>query len=142
MDDHCRLCSRRPCTLHHILNNCQAALSRYTWRHDSILQQLADLLHKQHKRRNNHKVPYITFVRQGQTAPAVRIARRPVPTPLFESALDWEIIIDLPNGSAIFVPDILVTASRPDIVLLSRETELSGTSRGWTKAFGRCRVVE
>jgi hypothetical protein len=38
----CSLCSRSPCSLHHIISGCQKALAdkRYTWRHDSVLNTL------------------------------------------------------------------------------------------------------
>ena len=38
----CPLCDRSPCTIHHILSNCQYALNqrRYNWRHDSVLKNI------------------------------------------------------------------------------------------------------
>ena len=38
----CDLCSEARETLHHVLNNCPTMLERYKWRHDSILNFLAD----------------------------------------------------------------------------------------------------
>ena len=42
----CCLCAHEKCTLHHILSNCPKALTqqRYTWRHDSVLQQIQSTL--------------------------------------------------------------------------------------------------
>ena len=42
-DPKCKLCSLPTPTTLHILNNCQTALvqGRYTWRHDSVLKQIA-----------------------------------------------------------------------------------------------------
>ena len=36
----CPLCSISPCTLGHLLNNCQQALDRYEWRHNNIVKYL------------------------------------------------------------------------------------------------------
>ena len=36
----CPLCSITPCTLGHLLNNCQEALDRYEWRHNNIVKYL------------------------------------------------------------------------------------------------------
>ena len=45
-DPSCPLCRTRPCTVRHILSCCPTALNqeRYTWRHDSILAHLTQLL--------------------------------------------------------------------------------------------------
>ena len=37
LSDKCSLCNATG-TLHHVLNNCQAMLNRYSWRHDNILK--------------------------------------------------------------------------------------------------------
>ncbi len=39
----CDLCKERQ-TLHHVLNWCQPMLERYLWRHNSVLQEIADTL--------------------------------------------------------------------------------------------------
>ena len=36
----CPLCSITPCTLGHLLSNCQQALNRYEWRHNNIVKHL------------------------------------------------------------------------------------------------------
>ena len=45
-DTSCRLCHSSSCTTHHILNCCPVSLNqgRYTWRHDSILLCLTNIL--------------------------------------------------------------------------------------------------
>jgi hypothetical protein len=42
----CTLCGAPQCTLHHLLVNCPFALNqgRYTWRHDSVLQDIKGAL--------------------------------------------------------------------------------------------------
>ena len=40
----CPRCQNTHCTLHHILNNCQNMLERYTWRHSSVLQYMVKTL--------------------------------------------------------------------------------------------------
>ena len=39
----CDLCSRRE-TIHHVLNNCDLMLDRYTWRHNSILKYILSIV--------------------------------------------------------------------------------------------------
>ena len=86
----CPLCDKVPCTLFHLLSNCQTSLQqgRYDYRHDSILSYLYSI---------------------------VRKARRE----------KMEVYCDLDgarvNGGTL-PPDILVTASRPDLVLVDRST--------------------
>ena len=43
LNGRCPLCKNRG-TLHHILNNCTQALDRYTWRHDSTLSVITNML--------------------------------------------------------------------------------------------------
>ena len=45
-DPSCPLCRTRPCTVRHILSSCPTAVNqeRYTWRHDSILAHLMQLI--------------------------------------------------------------------------------------------------
>ena len=45
-DPSCNLCQSSPCTVHHILNCCPVSLNqgRYTWRHDSVLRSLFDIV--------------------------------------------------------------------------------------------------
>ena len=45
LNGRCPLCKNRG-ILHHILNNCTQALDRYTWRHDSILSVITNMLKK------------------------------------------------------------------------------------------------
>ena len=43
----CPLCSVSPCTLGHLLSNCQQALNRYEWRHNNIVKYLHSTAHSQ-----------------------------------------------------------------------------------------------
>ena len=43
----CPLCSVSPCTLGHLLSNCQQALSRYEWRHNNVVKYLHSLASSQ-----------------------------------------------------------------------------------------------
>ena len=55
-DASCPLCTKSPCTLHHILVNCPFSLfgKRYTWRHDSVLLTLQPYVLAQIKYHNTH----------------------------------------------------------------------------------------
>ena len=48
-DPSCPLCCSRTCTVNHILNYCPTAPTqdRYTWRHDSVLAQIVEILKSQ-----------------------------------------------------------------------------------------------
>ncbi|XP_052259364.1 uncharacterized protein LOC127863766 [Dreissena polymorpha] len=73
LQDHpkCQLCDKTG-TMEHILSSCTTALTqgRYRWRHDSVLQELADKLeHERTKKRPRQKPQMIQFVKEGQKAP-------------------------------------------------------------------------
>ncbi|KAH3862438.1 hypothetical protein DPMN_025405 [Dreissena polymorpha] len=58
--------------MEHILSSCTTALTqgRYRWRHDSVLQELADKLERERtKKRPRQKPQMIQFVKEGQKAP-------------------------------------------------------------------------
>ena len=47
-DPTCPLCNEKPQTLEHVLNSCKTALAsgRYTWRHNSVLDELVRIIQK------------------------------------------------------------------------------------------------
>ncbi|KAH3814627.1 hypothetical protein DPMN_143132 [Dreissena polymorpha] len=58
--------------MEHILSSCTTALTqgRYRWRHDSVLQELADKLERERtKKRPRQKPQMIQFVKKGHKAP-------------------------------------------------------------------------
>ena len=116
-DPRCKLCGEKG-TMAHILSGCKTALQqgRYRWRHDKVLQVLADILDKEIKkpRGPKHRSHYITFVRQGEKARS--------PSHRTSSILDgtrWQMKVDL-NSKLVF-PEIVQTNLRPDIVIWSSE---------------------
>ena len=68
----CPLCGARG-TLQYVLSSCAIALSqgRYTWRHNNVLRELADVIEKQRREvRTLKKKPIqIQFVKEGETRP-------------------------------------------------------------------------
>ena len=67
----CSLCGAKQCTLFHILVGCNKALTdkRYTWRHDSVLatvlQLMVPLLIRHNNSTPNNKPSPITFIAAG-----------------------------------------------------------------------------
>ena len=55
-DPRCHLCDK-PGTMQHALSSCQTALaqSRYGWRHDTVLRELADTLELERRKKRNTK---------------------------------------------------------------------------------------
>ena len=121
LDARCPLCGWHSATLRHVLNGCKTALQqhRYTWRHDSILQEIANCVKAEVDRKPQapEQGDYIQFVRAGEKA-CPRQRRSLVGT--LQSAQDWTLLVDLPNGSLKVPEDVAVTILRPDLLLMSR----------------------
>ena len=126
---HCVLCSQEGCSLHHILVNCDKALSqgRYTWRHDSVLNFLHPLLAEVIKGHNNAPRPN-QGAGGGHFQPFVKAGSRPCslkrshsrPSSLLDGATDWQLLIEIGSEKIVFPPEIYSTSQRPDIVFWSR----------------------
>ncbi|XP_069139210.1 uncharacterized protein [Argopecten irradians] len=118
----CPLCGQRG-TLQHILTSCQVALSqgRYTWRHNQVLRELADVLEKERKSGRSSqprsKHTQIRFVREGET----RTSRSERSSGIIGQAGDWRLEVDL--NQRLTFPDIVPTNLRPDMVLWSPGTK-------------------
>ena len=123
-DTKCALCDENE-TLSHVLSGCKIALAtgRYTWRHNQVLQKLAEAVDMSRKRANtkaaNQPVPTYSL-RSGSTC------TKPLPTTLptegiLQAANDWTIAVDLPNMRN--YPEIIRdTNLRPDMVLTSEKS--------------------
>jgi hypothetical protein len=124
----CPLCDRSPCTIHHILSNCQYALNqrRYNWRHDSVLKniELALIPHV-----SSHNASYMPkksistlplsqfFVKKNSSQKPKR--PKAEKCSLLDGASDWEVLVDFDTAHITFPPCICATTSRPDIVIWS-----------------------
>ena len=127
--DKCPICnSNESCTLHHILSGCKTALNqgRFTWRHDSVLQLIQNVVSKAVATHNNTHRPGVhsalsglIFVKQG-TKP-VPSRKRPSTARLLEGATDWKCLVDLGRSKLVFPPDIYCTSERPDLVIWSKK---------------------
>ncbi|XP_069134316.1 uncharacterized protein [Argopecten irradians] len=112
------LCGQRG-TLQHIHTSCNVALAqgRYTWRHNKVLRELADILEKERKNtRSNQPRPthtQIRFVRERER----RTSRSEKSTGIISQAGDWRLAVDL--NQRLKFPDIVPTNLRPDMVLWS-----------------------
>jgi hypothetical protein len=124
----CKLCGVSQCTLFHILSNCTTALTdkRYTWRHDSVLATVLQILVPFMIRHNASKPirpqpPRIAFVSATSKIPGN--SRRPLRKSLLEDANDWQLLIDFDCNQILFPPTIVATSQRPDVVLWSARTK-------------------
>ncbi len=127
-DASCFLCSKSPCTLHHILVHCQPALDgkRYNWRHDSVLYTLEPVLslfiqqHNHSHKPSTHSHTATHFQRSGDTTTRKKRTGRPS---VLHDATDWKLLIDYDHAPIVFPPQILPTDTRPDIIIWSVATQ-------------------
>ena len=149
----CPLCDRSPCTIHHILSNCQYALNqrRYNWRHDSVLKNIELALVPHIRSHNASSKPKTStsalplnqfFVRKNSRHKPKR--PKSERSSLLDGANDWEVLVDFDTANIVFPPSICATASRPDIVIwspLSRKVTIRTYLPGRTSHRG-CRPAE
>ena len=122
----CGLCGAPKCTIFHILVGCTKALidKRYTWRHDSVLatmlQILVPILIRHNASKPVHSRPaHIAFVSAGKTTTAVNKHNQPFGKSLLKAANDWQLLIDFDKCRMLFPVTIVATSERPDVVLWS-----------------------
>jgi hypothetical protein len=123
----CPLCRHPQCTLHHIISGCPIALhqGRYTWRHDSILEYLGQVVQELVDRANAKEpvkaaVPHIdkSFVRAGNKPLVKRAKSSGCRGTLLREANDWKVLADI-GDRMVYPPEIFSTPQRPDIVIWS-----------------------
>ena len=122
-DTKCALCNGNE-TLSHVLSGCKEALAsgRYTWRHNQVLQKLAEAVDVARKRANtkstNHTVSTY-WLRPGSTSTKPIPSTQPMES-ILDAAKDWTIATDLPNMRN--YPDVITDSNlRPDMVLTSEK---------------------
>ncbi|XP_063420791.1 uncharacterized protein LOC134706007 [Mytilus trossulus] len=112
----CPLCGNRG-TLHHVLSGCNIALTqgRYTWRHNQVLRELAEVIEKQRRdaKQTKNKPMKIQFVKEGE----IGQKSKQNTSGMLHQAKDWQLEVDL--GKKLQFPDIVPTNLRPDMVLWS-----------------------
>ena len=126
----CKLCGAPQCTLFHILVNCNKALTdkRYTWRHDSVLATLLQILapvlirHNASKHVTVRHAP-IAFVSAGKEKTEVKKHNQANGKSLIKTANDWQLLIDFDKNRMLFPVTIVATSERPDVVLWSASTK-------------------
>lgn len=116
-DPSCKLC-QRPANLEHVLSSCRIALrdGRYTWRHDQVLQVIAQTVDTERKkvRPSQKKLTFISFCKAG----GKKGGKQDQSQGILATATDWQLAADV--GTQLkFPPEIATTSSRPDIVLWS-----------------------
>jgi hypothetical protein len=128
--ENCGLCGAPKCTLFHILVGCSKALTdkRYTWRHDSVLATMLQILVPILIRHNASKpVPDrpkpIAFVKAATKSAAHKRVTRPSSKSLLRAANDWQLLIDFDKCRMLFPVTIVATEERPDVVLWSAQTK-------------------
>lgn len=130
----CGLCGADQCTLFHILSNCNKSLKdkRYSWRHDSVLATVLQLIVPKLIQHNSTSpsptfVP-IAFVKKGTAQHHVSKHRSPAnqknTKSLLDAARDWQLLIDFDCHKMLFPVCIVATDERPDIVLWSTSSKI------------------
>ena len=119
-DPNCKLCGK-PCTLQHVLSSCNVALTqgRYTWRHNTVLQELASAIDRKLRCKKNEERTLIRFVKEGEK-PNQGVKST---SGLLDLARDWELLVDT-HVRLVIPDDIVKTKQRPDIVLFSRGSNI------------------
>ena len=107
----------------HIFSECQKALTqeRYSWRHDKVLRELADMeVDRRRKRPTDQKPGQIQFVNLRQSEATID-KRAPSRKSVLNRGHDWELRVDL-DRKPVF-PNILETNLKPDAVLVSQQSK-------------------
>ena len=92
----CFLCSKEICTTAHVLGACKVSLAqgRFTFRHDSVLSELASILSSFIKAlppTPPKRLIKLAFVKAGKSVPKSKVK----PTGILHLASDWVIVSDL-----------------------------------------------
>ena len=128
VDIKCSLCGNLNPTLKHILNGCIVALKqgRYTWRHDDILQRMAEQLKSLLEKVNSTKVVspsikdrFVVFVKPGEK---VKKGKGTYKSGMLFTANDWILDFDNSYDPLIFPHHITQTSLRPDLIIFSNST--------------------
>ena len=131
-DPNCAIC-QSPANLKHILCGCKTSLAqgRYTWRHNKVLRQLADILEQRRVKVNaepkrSRGIPTGTaFVRAGERPMKAAAGGRACS---LDKARDWKMRVDLDHR--LVVPaEIIETSLRPDLII-------------WSSSHKTCYIVE
>ncbi len=101
-----------------MLTGCKSALIWYRWRHDRVLQRLAEVVEacrlEANKTSSSSIQPRVHFVRQGAEARNITQQEWSVLTP----GCEWSMKVDL-DQQLKFPHEVATTSLRPDIVLWS-----------------------
>ena len=125
-EDTCKLCGGKG-TLQHILSGCEVALAqgRYTWRHNEVLREVAQVVEAKRLKHNSQAKPKKTsmnFVKEGELRTT---QKRNETTSYLDGASDWKMQADL-DGHLKFPKEVAVTDKRPDMILISTESKKVG----------------
>ena len=93
-DPNCPLCGGIQ-TVEHVLSSCKTALAdgRYTWRHNRVLEQLAEAVRTgRGKRTSSETAPF--FLKEGGKEKWIGVQRK---IPQLSEDNEWEISVDLPS---------------------------------------------
>ena len=100
----CKLCGSSCCNLRHILSACPESLSggRYRWRHDHVLKEIGNWLHK-----------------------VIQSVKNPNPAKkgILNHASDWSLLLDV-GRKLQFPREVVATTLRPDCIIVSRTARI------------------
>ncbi|XP_041453149.1 uncharacterized protein LOC121406194 [Lytechinus variegatus] len=118
-DDSCKVCRKARGSLEHVLSACGGLLQTYTWRHNQVLKEMGALARaaiEARKKNGPPRVRGIEFVKKGTRCRKTR--QRQGVGGLLAVADDWEVRVD--EGNRTMPEEVVVTALRPDMVLVAR----------------------
>ena len=118
-----QLCSEPKCIFHHIISSCQFSLlnGRYSWRHDSVLLCIKEVLEKHIADANQKCTLPLTliylFIKAGHNN-SKGVIRKSSKSEL-DGASDWKLLVDFGHEKITFPPEICDSNERPDIIIWS-----------------------
>ena len=123
-DPTCPLCNVKPQTLEHVLSSCKTALAngRYTWRHNSVLDELVRIIRNLSQPRNKSTQKFVTERSKIYVGSKKSTYHRAIPGQNLLGLDDnWKVSVDLPGWRNDYQKIISNKGLRPDIVLFSKE---------------------
>ena len=120
-DGGCRVCNKAKGSLEHTLSACRGLLQAYTWRHNQVLKEMAEVARvavEARKKNGPPRVRGIRFVKEGVRCSVRRKGQRDDGGGILAAGDDWEVRVD--EGNRTVPEEVVVTALRPDMVLVAR----------------------
>ena len=123
-DPTCPLCNEKPQTLEHVFSSCKIALAnwRYTWRHNSVLDELVRIIWNLMKPESNKSTQkFVTERGKIYVGSKKSVYHRAIPGQNLGLDDNWKVSADLPGWCNDYPKIISNKGLRPNIVQFSKE---------------------